>query len=218
MYESSNNLSAVDDLIARSKGVLEYYTVRDPERWSTLHRLGMALRQRFERTGSFADLEEAIRYHEEELSICPPGHSGRAFALNNLGFALYVRFLQTGNSADLSDSIRYCEEKLSICPPGHSGRSSALNNLSNALYKRFQQTGTSADLKDSIRYYGENLASCAPGHSGRRSALNNLGLALYARLGRPVIPPTSTTTYGTPKKPSPSVPRATPIVGLLSTT
>jgi hypothetical protein len=60
------------------------------------------------------DLEEAITYHREALTLCPPGHPNRSSSLNNLASAVHTRYKQLGSMEDLEEVITYHREALTL--------------------------------------------------------------------------------------------------------
>jgi tetratricopeptide (TPR) repeat protein len=156
----------------------------------------------FRQSGRVEDLEDAITYHRQALTLRPPGHPSRSTSLNNLATALSTRFEQSGRVEDLEDAITYHRQALTLRPPGHPSRSTSLNNLATALSTRFQQSGRVEDLEDAIAYHRQALTLCPPGHPDRSTSLNNLATALSTRFqtvrqgggfGRcDLIPPPST--------------------------
>jgi len=77
---------------------------------------------RYQQLGRFEDLEYAITYHREALTLCAPGHPDRSSSLNNLGIAVCTRYRQLGRIEDLEDEITYHREALVLHPRGHPNR------------------------------------------------------------------------------------------------
>ena len=50
-----------------------------------LNKLGVSLLLRFERTGEFADISDAISYQQKVVHLAPEGHASMPKWLNNLG-------------------------------------------------------------------------------------------------------------------------------------
>ena len=71
-----------------------------PHRSSSLTNLGTRLCDRFQLTGSMADLEEGILMYCESLSPCPTPHPHRSTSLNGLGTGLMDCFIATGSMTD----------------------------------------------------------------------------------------------------------------------
>jgi hypothetical protein len=84
-----------------------------------LSNLGIALRTRFERTGSQGDLNDAVAAEREAVAATPPDHPNRAMYLSNLGVTLRTRFERTGSQADLDDAVAAGRDAVGIevAPP-----------------------------------------------------------------------------------------------------
>ena len=67
-----------------------------PSRAASLSDLGLALRVRFERTGSQPDLDDAVAASRDAVAATPLNDPDRAMSLSNLGAALQCRFERTG--------------------------------------------------------------------------------------------------------------------------
>ncbi|KAG8864291.1 hypothetical protein FRB96_006112 [Tulasnella sp. 330] len=105
------------DMVELCRMILENTPPDHPNRSNSLENLGIALRARFVRAGDRADLDAAIKYHEQALELRPPGHSDRSSSLNNLAVVIQARFDQAGDRADLDAAIKYHEQALELRPP-----------------------------------------------------------------------------------------------------
>ena len=148
---------------------------------TSLNNLANTLYTRFEQSGRTEDLEGAIAYHRQALTLRPPGHPDRSYSLNNLALVLSIRFEQSGMVEDLEDAISFHRHALTLRPPGHPNRSNSLNNLAVVLSTRFQQSGRVEDLEDAISFHRQALTLRPPGHPGRSYSLDNLALVLSTR-------------------------------------
>ncbi|KAG8875296.1 hypothetical protein FRB97_005239 [Tulasnella sp. 331] len=152
-----------------------------PAHLLALNNLGNALQTRYDHTGEMTDLENAIRYHKEQIEICPTNHPNLSATLSSLGNALKTHYNHTGHMTNLERSIEYHRKQLALCADGHTGRAIPLHTLGDGLHERFKQTGKMADLEEAIMLYTELLQLRPIGHPGRLAALNNIGSALYTR-------------------------------------
>ena len=148
---------------------------------TSLNNLANSLHTRFEQSGRTEDLEDAISFHRQALTLRPPGHLNRSNSLDNLAYALFIRFEQSGKVEDLEDAISFRRQALTLRPPGHPDRSTSLNNLANVLSTRFKQSGRVEDLEDAISFHRQALTLRSPGHPDRSTSLNNLALVLSTR-------------------------------------
>src|SRR3712207_7470992 len=61
----------------------------------------------FRSQGNVQNLEEAIQYHREALSLRPAGHPRRTYSLANLAIALTTLFEQQWNVQNLEEAVQY---------------------------------------------------------------------------------------------------------------
>ncbi|KAG8892480.1 hypothetical protein FRB99_002692, partial [Tulasnella sp. 403] len=133
------------------------------------------------RTGDKEDLNWAIRWHSEALSLREVDNPDRPNSLDLLGQVLAARFQLLGDPNDLDSSLKYHTEALSLRPPSDPDRFLTLNGLANALSANFERTGQLANLDRAVGYQREALELRPPEHTERTIALNNLALALSNR-------------------------------------
>ena len=155
-----------------------------PKRAARLSNLGAALRTRFERAESVADLDRAISVCEEALAATPRDHPYRARRLSNLGAALQTRFERAGSMADLDRAITVGEEALAATPSDHPKRALYLSNLGVALHARCERVESVADLDRAISVCEEALAAIPSDHPDQAIYLSNLGYVLRTRYER----------------------------------
>lgn len=74
--------------LCRSSCLLQLQS-ENSEEGAILQMLGWALGRRHDRTGTVADLDEAVECYGRALSISPPGHSQNTACLNGLGYVLF---------------------------------------------------------------------------------------------------------------------------------
>jgi tetratricopeptide (TPR) repeat protein len=147
------------------------------------------------------DLDEAIAYHREALTLCPIGcpscstvhkelslHPDRSNFLSNLANAIFTRYEQSGSMKDLEEVITYNREALNLHPPDHPYRSTSLDDLAIAILIRYDQSGYSSmkDFEEGITYHREALRLRPAGHPDRSISLINLVNAFYQYLSLPL--------------------------------
>ena len=98
--------------------------------------LAIRLDDRYSRTGSMDDLQEAIHMGQAALDANPEDHTHRAKYLNNLGIRLCDRYSRTGLMDDLQEAIRLEQAALDATPEDHPDRPQFLNNLQIILTDR----------------------------------------------------------------------------------
>jgi tetratricopeptide (TPR) repeat protein len=104
------------------------------------------------------DLEEAVTYRHQALSLCPDGHPHRPASLDSLASTISIRFQLLGEMQDLEDVITYYYRALALCPPGHPHRPTSFDGLADALSTRFGHLGEMEDLENAIMYHRQALA------------------------------------------------------------
>jgi tetratricopeptide (TPR) repeat protein len=101
---------------------------RHPDRPTFLDNLGSALVTRYhdKKSGNrMEDLENAIKYNHEALTLRPSGHPYRHFSLTNLGNAFFYRYKGLGSMEDLNNAMKHFDEAITLCPSGHPYRSTS---------------------------------------------------------------------------------------------
>jgi ankyrin repeat protein/tetratricopeptide (TPR) repeat protein len=142
------------------------------------------LGNRFLRTGSIQDLEDAIRSGREAVKAIPPQHPKRATYLNNLALWLMHRFDVTGALENIEEAIRFGREVVKLIPPSHSDFPKFLNNLSVYLSHRFDRMGAIEDLDEAICKVKEAIKIAPPNHSELSKWLTTLCAVLGDRFIR----------------------------------
>ena len=112
---------------------------------------------RYSRTGSLADLDDAIKKTTDllELSMDPPD---RMPILEILGTLLRERYKRTTSSQDLTKLISTFEE-LSQLPADPSNRASNLSSLAFVLYERYHTSKSLHDLNRAIATISRSVHS-----------------------------------------------------------
>jgi hypothetical protein len=104
----------------QNKELLEFALSRllDLEGRDLLHKVGVKLYERFERTGSIDDINRAITIRKRMIGLIPISSRDRATHFNNLGIALLSRFERTGSMDD--ERARSSRTSESMGPNVHS--------------------------------------------------------------------------------------------------
>ena len=127
------------------------------------------------------DLEEAVTYNRQALTLQPDGHPNHSCSLYNLAVALFTRFDQLGRLEDLEEAITCHRQALALRAHGHPKRSSSLIRLANAVLTRFEQSGRLEDLEEAITCSRRALALQPHGHPDRSLSLDKHANALFIR-------------------------------------
>ena len=146
-----------------------------------LNNLGNSLQIRFVRTGSSADLDEAIQVAREAVTTTLKEHTDRTRWLSNLANALQARFARKGDLTDLDEAIRADREALAASPDSDPNRAGFLSNLGLCLQSRFERTHGLADLDEAIQVGWEAVVATPGSHPNRAMMLVALGTALRIR-------------------------------------
>ncbi|EXM12961.1 hypothetical protein FOTG_18569 [Fusarium oxysporum f. sp. vasinfectum 25433] len=146
--------------------------------------MGIGLQLRYQRTGTMADLDEAINIGRQALDKTPGDHPDRVAWLNNLGIGLRLRYQRTGTMADLEEAIGIGRRAVDSTPDDHPAWAARLDNLGVFLSSRYQRTGKMVELEEAIGLARRALDSTPDGHPDRATRLNNLGTKLELRYER----------------------------------
>jgi tetratricopeptide (TPR) repeat protein len=103
LYDHGNDPKVLDAEIDTYREVIDATATDDPMRANRLGSLGMALRQRFERTRSGADLEEAVAVARAAVADAPAKWRPRNLVV--LGDVLVKRYEVGRNRADAAQAI-----------------------------------------------------------------------------------------------------------------
>jgi CHAT domain-containing protein/tetratricopeptide (TPR) repeat protein len=131
------------------------------ERASYLNGLGTVLtvRNREEgREASWEDVDEAVRCHQECVSLTPDHSPMRTARLHNYGNSQLDRFYQQGELPDLEGSIESLAEAVAHTPEHSPSRAMFLNSLSVGLRTRADLLGGS-----SLEYRAHFREACRAG-------------------------------------------------------
>ncbi|KAG8753409.1 hypothetical protein FRC11_007449, partial [Ceratobasidium sp. 423] len=122
-------------------------------RCHVFNKLGQSYATRFRGLAELPDLEQAISYFAEAVSLTSEGQVDKAEFLTDLGISYSTRFGRLGNLEDLQKAIECHVEALSLIPDDHMDRARLLCNLGNSYSAYFGRQGRLEDLKKSIEYY-----------------------------------------------------------------
>ncbi|EKM60632.1 uncharacterized protein PHACADRAFT_203794 [Phanerochaete carnosa HHB-10118-sp] len=147
--------------LEESMRYLEEALQLSPSQPSFLQDSAMCYLQRYDQTGELGDLDKAICYYRELLSISPDGSALSLSPGLLLSVPLLDRYRELGNLEDLDECIDLARRALSSYPSelGHSGRGRALGILTSALGIRADSTGNEADTLEVILHQKELAVS-----------------------------------------------------------
>ncbi|KAG8709423.1 hypothetical protein FRC09_000681 [Ceratobasidium sp. 395] len=157
-------------------------TSRDP---TVLGHQANDLLMRFERLGNLTDLDLAIQYQTQAVSLTPNTHGTTGILLNELGIMLGHRFARLGNLADLTDAIEHQQRALSLLPQGHTEQAKTLNALGLSRRRRYLRLGNPEDIDLAIEHQRRAATVVNEGDVELvASIFNHLGNSLGLRLER----------------------------------
>ncbi|THG97356.1 hypothetical protein EW026_g4624 [Hermanssonia centrifuga] len=158
--------------------------------------IARVLISRFKALDHTADIDDAITYLDESLTIPPSWKDGSirdeeqiitiiAGSLSLLGDALVLRFKHSNGFEDVDAAIENYRVALMLSSP--DDRQSYLEELVKILRLRFQEHGRKEDIDEAIRWYREavSLSQTEPDegdtHESQAQYLNGLGDLLALR-------------------------------------
>jgi len=143
--------------------------------------LGLALRQRSWRTGSAADLDEAVGLARSVLAATPEGHAKRALRLSHLADALLLRFNHVGAHSDLDEAVETAQAAAGAPLVELGTRPMVWSCLGRALRTRFSRDGRPEDLDGAVRAFGQAASAGTRGYMNRVNWLTALAEVLRMR-------------------------------------
>jgi CHAT domain-containing protein len=152
----------------------------DPDRPTYTVNLGNVYWDRYLRLGEDADIDRAVRAHEQALSALSVGSDDRARCLNNLSLALRSRYERDGGIDDLERSVMAFDEA-THGQPDIPDYPYLQQNLSTTLLIRFERVGDPQDLERAITVGEDLVTGTNPRAAERASFLHTLANALQAR-------------------------------------
>jgi CHAT domain-containing protein/tetratricopeptide (TPR) repeat protein len=152
----------------------------DPASTLFLGQLSQLLVDRFERTGTLADLDQAISVMQQTRSRLSAASLELPVLLNQLGSALRNRFVVKHETGDIEGAVKYGRESVKLTTHVES-LPVRLNNLGNSLLERASTFGSAASVTEAIETFRRAVQLSPPGSILYPARLNNLGNGLRAR-------------------------------------
>ena len=155
LHAVTGDTRLLSDAISGYQHALAATGPKAPVRATYLDNLGMALLDRYERSGAIDDADEAVRLlrlAREATPRCSPALAG---VLNNLGVALWNR--SAHRPSDLPEALAAFEQAVAITPARSPDAPTYLDNLANALGDRYERSGDPADLDEAVHAYEQAI-------------------------------------------------------------
>lgn len=126
--------------------------------------LGILLWQKFDKTASLDDIDEAIQHGREAVNAGVDGVNGLVgLFLSHLARSLSSRFTKSEVIGDLDEAVQKGWEAVAGIPPGHPNQATCLNNLGNILIILCSiSKGTMKDMEEAINCGQQSLKACSP--------------------------------------------------------
>ncbi|KAF8990643.1 CHAT domain-containing protein [Cyathus striatus] len=140
-----------------------------------LSHLGNCLLRRFELTGNFADIDEAVSVQQAAVQATLDSHVPLRIDLLNLGNAYRTRSLARGSVDDITEAVA-TYRKASIMVKNESGKikPAILDNLSGALTYLFDTVKDPAMLQEAKEVLLESMSLTGQDHPYKPIQMNNL--------------------------------------------
>src|SRR6476469_4477263 len=151
---------AVDEAVLCLRDLLDGAPAEDPARWRYLADLGVALRWRYERTGTPTDPVAALEAGAEAVRATPWYEPARFDNYNSLINALWARYMWSDDLTHLDEGIDVAQAAAAKAPPDHPVRPRILSGLGSALRARYHRSGDLADLDAAIRAGARAVDAC----------------------------------------------------------
>ncbi|KAG8742792.1 hypothetical protein FRC10_000902 [Ceratobasidium sp. 414] len=146
-----------------------------PAKLDVLRDLGLSYRGRFNHLKQTADIDLAILYHTQAVSLVSDDDLNKPTHLGNLGNSYLRRFEHLREPLDLDKSVAYHSQAESMTPDAHPHKAGMLNNLAGSYLWRFESLGRLEDLDMTIAWYGQAASLTADGHADKPGMLASLG-------------------------------------------
>jgi tetratricopeptide (TPR) repeat protein len=122
--------------------------------------LAQAYYYRFEADKKQSDIDEAVHYAKEALSILKPETDRlRYLVLANVATYLAARYRWTNEQHDLESSLDHARQALRVALEGHVNRLECLQKVATALIDRYLHFSHLKDLKEAMRLEEELLGA-----------------------------------------------------------
>jgi hypothetical protein len=194
-FVETSRVSLLEEALKLAHEALEFYAP-DPKRHHFLDILVTLLHYHHTRFGDKASLDDAERYSQEIITLCPLGSPMHDRALIIFATVLRERALNPKYAPDPNDirpllerSLSHAESALELRPEGHPQRDDALEALSLTLFggRRWLKDDTRRTVDRAILLGRAALALRPPGHPKRRTALQNLAYFLTVKYDQSTI-------------------------------
>lgn len=149
-----------------------------------LGNLGATYVTRYGRLSEVSDINNAVMFLAQAISLTPDDHAVMPLQLNNLSSAYITRFKDLGQLADIDDAIKCLNRAISTMPDSHPHRSLFLNNLGASHGSRYDRLEELPDLEKCIASWVQSVLLTLDDDPEKLARLLNLCGAHIARFQR----------------------------------
>ena len=179
MHAVTGDARLLNDAISGYRHALAATGPKAPVRATYLDNLGMALLDRYERSGAIDDADESVRLLRLAREATPRRSPAFAGVLNNLGVALWNR--SAHRPADLAEALAAFEQAVAMTPARSPDAPTYLDNLANALSDRYERVGDPVDLDEAVHAYERAIGRLPASAPERLRIRANLAVGLLTR-------------------------------------
>ena len=172
---SGGNTAELDEAVA----LLEHAATLPRANLANIrHNLGLALQDRYQRTGDLDALEGSLRAVEQALATVVKGNPLWPMLQQAKGISLTQRFLRTNELPDLNTSVESFRAAVDRTPLHRAPRAMFLDSLGNALRLRSEVTGSADDLHEATELLQEAIDLLPEGGYRAQIVLANIAHTL----------------------------------------
>ncbi|PSR79225.1 hypothetical protein PHLCEN_2v7083 [Hermanssonia centrifuga] len=154
-HHLNSHISDLEEAVSHFRKATDMIPLNHPKRPSLHMSFASCLQTRFERQGQIKDIDEAVSYLRNLLSLPPSPHGptidgaqarAKADCTSDLASAFLSRFNHLGRLDDLEEAIKGFQEAIALCP----GSAHALTGAARTTVLRFYYFERPEDLEQAI--------------------------------------------------------------------
>ncbi|QRV93553.1 CHAT domain protein [Ceratobasidium sp. AG-Ba] len=184
-FDKLRNPAYLDIAIEYLEKAVEKAPLEHSTRLDIFRDLGLSYRDRFDVTHEIRDIDLAIAYHAQAVTLSPDKSDPSTLThIGHLGNSHLRRFEYLGEVRDLNNAIACHSEASSLTPDGESYKYGTLHNLGSSYCSRFQLLGQADDMDLAISCYIQAVALAPDDEPQKYKMLLGLATAHKARFDR----------------------------------
>ncbi|MFD5952099.1 CHAT domain-containing protein [Streptomyces collinus] len=181
LAERGARTGSLDDLNDAVRTLRRLHATAAAIRTRELHGLGFALKQLFDRTRDFTQLDEAVDLLRRAVESCEPDESEAPIVLSGLSSALLCRYGHSGGPADLDEALVYARRAADAVPANDPVALLTLTSLTGALLEERRRSPERVDVDDLVALCRRVIDLAPPDHAALGVFHHNLGIARKER-------------------------------------